>query len=321
MSTEAKVGAFVVVSLLILAAALYYVRTTQTVRGQVPYKTYFRYAGGLAPGAQVLFGGIKVGQVAAVDPSSQDPTRIEVLFNVKAGTPINQNSRARAATVTLMSSPLLSITTGSKDAARLHPGEVVPSEEVVSMDEITRRVAAVAESSNALLTELRREIPQLTEEARTFIGNLNEISGKRNQKHVERILGEVDALLGRESPKIAQITDRISALTKHADGVVASIDPVVSNVDQTVTNANKTLDAIREPLAKDLAEAKRTIQQARTLMADVQRVVGTNEGNIDEMVRNLRVASENIRALSDQLKQRPWTLIRSQQPPERSVPK
>ena len=80
MSTEAKVGVFVIASLLVLGSAMYFVRTTQTVRGQVPYKTYLRYAGGLAPGATVLFGGIKVGQVTAVRPASEDPTRIEIAF-------------------------------------------------------------------------------------------------------------------------------------------------------------------------------------------------------------------------------------------------
>jgi hypothetical protein len=53
------------------------------VRGQVPYRTYLRYAGGLAPGAAVLFGGIKVGQVIAVRPASADPTRIEIAFEIK----------------------------------------------------------------------------------------------------------------------------------------------------------------------------------------------------------------------------------------------
>jgi phospholipid/cholesterol/gamma-HCH transport system substrate-binding protein len=321
MSTEVKVGTFVTVSLIILGVALYYVHITQTLRGQVPYKTYFRNAGGLAPGAHVLFGGIKVGQIGAVKPSPEDPTRIEVLFNVKAGTPINEDSRARVSTVTLMSSPVLSITTGSKDARRLAPGAVVRSEETLTMDEIMRRVGAVADSANALLAGLRRDIPVLTGEAQNFIGNLNEMTGTRNQKHIASILAEVDSLLNRESPKIAQITDQISVLTKHADATVTSIDPVISNIDRTVTNVDKTVDSIREPLVRDLNEAQRTIEQAGTLLSSVQGMVGANQDNIDEMVRNLRVASANIRALTDEVKQRPWTLIRTQQQPERSVPK
>ena len=95
MTTEAKVGVFVIASVLVLASATYFVQSTQTVRGQVTYNTHLRNAGGLAPGAGVLFGGIKVGQVTAVRPWSEDPTRIEILFAVKSGTPLNQKSMAR----------------------------------------------------------------------------------------------------------------------------------------------------------------------------------------------------------------------------------
>ena len=143
MSTEAKVGAFVLVSLLVLALTVYWVTHTQNVKGQVVFKTYFRYAGGLAPGAPVLFGGIKVGQVDEVGPSPEDPTRIEVTFNVKPGTPLNQNSKAHTGTVTLMGSPALLITTGTNDARRLNAGETVQSEEAVSLNEVANRVGAL----------------------------------------------------------------------------------------------------------------------------------------------------------------------------------
>lgn len=320
MSTEAKVGVFVIVSVLVLGAAMYFVRTTQTVKGQVPFKTYLRYAGGLAPGASVLFGGIKVGQVTSVRSASEDPTRIEINFNVKTGTPVNQNSTARVGSVSIMTSPILSITTGSNDARRLGPGEVVPSEEAVSLDEITRRINAVAQSADVLMAELRKEIPALVGEARTLLTNLNEISGPRNQKQIEAILAEINALLNRESPKIAQITDQVAELAKHADSVVVSVEPVVANVDRTVTNVNETVDAIREPLTKDLAELERTITEARDLLASVNGVVRTNEDEIAETVRNLRTTSENLRALSESLKRRPWNLIRTTQPPDRRVP-
>ena len=89
MSLETRVGAFVIVSLLVLGATVYSVRTTQDVRGQVVYTTYLRHAGGIAQGTPVLFAGIRVGQVASVRPSPADPTRIEITFAVKAGTPVN----------------------------------------------------------------------------------------------------------------------------------------------------------------------------------------------------------------------------------------
>ena len=320
MTTEAKVGMFVIASVLVLGSATYFVRTTQTVRGQVPYNTHLRNAGGLAPGAAVLFGGIKVGQVIAVSPWSEDPTRIEIRFAVTSGTPLNQKSTGRVGTVGIMATPSLMITTGSNEAGRLSAGAVVPSAESLSLEELGDRAAKLAESADALVAELRREIPAVTGDARTFLANLNQISGAQNQKRIGQILGNVDILLSRESPKIAQITDQISALAKHADSVVVSLQPVVNHVDQTVAKVDNTVDAIREPLTKDLTELESTLQAAQTVLGDVHGVVGSNEAEIGETVRNLRSASENVRVLSESLKQRPWSLIRTKQPADRRIP-
>ena len=57
MSTEAKVGAFVLASLAILLGTIYRLTNMQMRGARVPYRTYLRYAGGLEPGADVLFGG------------------------------------------------------------------------------------------------------------------------------------------------------------------------------------------------------------------------------------------------------------------------
>ncbi len=269
----------------------------------------------------MLFGGIKVGQVTAVRPWSEDPTRIEIVFAVKSGTPVNQKSTARVGSISLMTTPALTIATGSNEARRLIAGEVVPSEESLSLEEIEGRVAKLAESADALVAELRREIPALSGDARTLFANLNQISGAQNQQRIGRILGNVDTMLERESPKLAQITEQISELAKHADKVVGSVEPVVNHVDQTVANVDKTVNAIREPLTKDLTELGNTLQAAQSVLKDVQNVVSSNQADIGETVRNLRSTSENVRVMSESLKQRPWSLIRTKQPGDRRVPK
>jgi phospholipid/cholesterol/gamma-HCH transport system substrate-binding protein len=320
MNTEAKVGAFVIVSMLVLGVSIYWITHTQNVNGQVFFKTYFRYAGGLAPGAPVLFGGIKVGQVQNVAPSTEDPTRIEITFNVKPGTALNEDSKARAGTVTLMGSPALLIATGSNEARRLNPGEAVQSEEAVNFNEVAAKVSTVADSAGALIEDLRHEIPPLVSKAQAAAANMKAITGPPNQRRIAEILADMNTMLHRESPKIAQITDQISTLAKHSDSLVVSAKPIPRNVDQAVTKANNLLDAIREPLTKDLTELQAAIQQARDTLTSVQNVFGDNRPELNETVRNLHAASENIRALTETLKQRPWNLIRTSQPPERKVP-
>ena len=320
MKTEAKVGAFVIVSMLALGLSVYYVTQTQTVKGQVVFKTYFRFAGGLAPGASVLFGGIKAGQVDDVRSSPEDPTRIQVTFNVKADTPLNENSKARSGTVTVMGTPALLITTGTNDARRLDPGEAVRAEEPVGLDEVAKRATAAADAATALMANLSRELPALTGDIRTVLGNANEITGPSNQKRIASILSEFEGMLNRESPKIARITDEMSALVQHADSLVYSAKPIPANINDAVTKANDLLATVREPLVKDLADLNTVIQQAHDTLAGVQSVLGENRQDVAETVQNLRDASENVRALTESLKQRPWNLVRTTQPVDRKVP-
>src|SRR6266478_4819233 len=126
MTTEAKVGAFVLGCSAILAFTIIYLVSAQFSGDTVPYRTYLRYAGGLEPGASVLFGGITAGKVIAVRPSTSDPTKIEILLDVKQGTPLNEKSVAKLGLVSIMSGAALSITTGSNDARRLPPGAIIP---------------------------------------------------------------------------------------------------------------------------------------------------------------------------------------------------
>jgi phospholipid/cholesterol/gamma-HCH transport system substrate-binding protein len=303
VNTEAKVGVFVVAAAALLATTLYFVRTTQTVRGQVPFNTYFHDAGGLTPDASVLFGGIKVGQITAVHPAAEDPTRIEVAFQVTSSTPMNRESIARVGTVTLMGTPSLQITTGSGQALRLAPGDTVRSEEAVGLNEITRQVGTLAQSANALLGDLREEIPAIAGKLHAVLTNVEQITGADNRQQLRTVLA------------------RTSALMNHADELVVAARPLVSNIDRTVSNVNGTVDALREPLVDDMAGLRQTLDDARTLIAGFQDVVNTNHEDIAETMRALRATTENLQSFSEQLKQRPWSLVRTAQPGDRKVPR
>ena len=150
-STEAKVGAFVVMCAAILCEAVYTIGNAQFRGARVPYRTYLRYAGGLEPGTDVLFGGITVGKVTAVAPDASDPSRIGIDLEVKPGTPVNAKSVAKLGSVSLTAGPVISITTGARDVPLLTPGAVIPSEETVSLDDLERKLVALADSAQTLL--------------------------------------------------------------------------------------------------------------------------------------------------------------------------
>jgi phospholipid/cholesterol/gamma-HCH transport system substrate-binding protein len=306
VTTEAKVGAFVIGCFAILAFTIIYLVNAQFSGDTVPYRTYLRYAGGLEPGAEVLFGGINVGKVTSVRPGTADPTKIEILLSVKQGTPLNQGSVARLGMTSVMSSPSLSVTTGSNDAKRLPPGSSIPSQEVPSLDEIASKMSTAADNANDLLVQVRGELEGINGDARTLLGNLNAVTGPPTQQKIQAALDHVDTLLATEGPKIDQLSDQLIALSQHAD--------------QTVQNVNGTVSDVREPIRTDLVDLQNTLQQAKQLLGDMQVMVRANDDKIDDTMENLRVATENLDQLTDSVKQRPWSLIRIKQPKERAVP-
>ncbi len=301
MTTEAKVGTFVLASLLILTSTVGYLANAQFRGGKLPYRTYLKYAGGLEAGAPVLFGGIKAGSVTALRPWLSDPTRIEILVELKAGTPVNQKSLAKLGSVSVMSEPALLVSTGTNDAARIAPGQAIPSQETVTLDEIAAKMATVAGNANDLIVQVQGELGGISGDARILLANLNSVTRD-------------------ERPKIDHIADQLLALSHHADAVIAKVGPVVDHADSTIQNVNGVVADVREPIRMDLAEVQSTLQQAKNVLADMQGMVRANDFKIDDTVENLRAATDNLDQLTDQLKQRPWSLIRIKQPKERKVP-
>jgi phospholipid/cholesterol/gamma-HCH transport system substrate-binding protein len=307
VTTEAKVGAFVLGCFSVLAFTVIYLINAQLGGHLVAYRTYLRYAGGLEPGASVLFGGIDVGKVKALRPAASDPTRIEILVDVKDNTPLNEKSVAKLGLVSVMSGAALSITTGSNDAKRLPPGSTIPSQEALSLDEITGKVAVVADNANGLISEVRGELQGISGDARALLANLNSVTGQPNQRKIRDVLDNTDAMLATERPKIDRLTDQLNALSRHAD--------------ETIQNVNGTVSEVREPARKDLAELQNTLLEAKRLLADMQVLVRANDYKIDDTIENLRTATENLDDLTESVKQRPWSLIRIKQPEDRKVQK
>ncbi len=201
MNTDAKVGTFVIVSLILLGVTVYYVGNAQWGSHLTPYRTYLRYAGGVVPGSDVLFGGMEAGRVRAVRPWSEDPTRIELLLDLKEGTPINEKSVAKLGSVSLMSSPAISITTGAQDAPRLKAGQTIPSEETVSIDDMTRKLSVIADSAETLIAEMQGDLKGIGERAQTLLANLNEVTGPTNRKQIAEILAAGELSCGNAISK------------------------------------------------------------------------------------------------------------------------
>ncbi|MGH9700640.1 MAG: MlaD family protein, partial [Candidatus Acidiferrales bacterium] len=90
---QALVGLFVLIAAAILILTVFLLSGTFN-RGDIPYRAYFKNAGGLGPGTEVHYaGGPPVGRVVQVNPDPQDPTHMVIDFSVRPDIPVKTDSR------------------------------------------------------------------------------------------------------------------------------------------------------------------------------------------------------------------------------------
>jgi phospholipid/cholesterol/gamma-HCH transport system substrate-binding protein len=305
-STEARVGAFVVVCAAVLAVTVYFVSKAEFSGKQTPYRMYLHYAGGLEPGTAVLFGGISVGKVTSVRPDQADPTRIEISLGVKQGTPVNAKSLSKVGSITLLGSPVVSITTGSNDAARLPPGAVIPSQETISVDEMQHKIVALSDSAQTTLASVNTDVNKITADAHQVLANLNTLTGKANQERMAAILSKTDRTVTQLSSKAGPTLD--------------NVNQTVTNANETITNANQTISSLRQPVQADLAELQRTLVTVHAVATNLQSMLTVNSENISYSLENLRAITDNLNDFTQTIKEEPWSLVRIKQPEDRKVP-
>ena len=320
MSNEAKVGAFVIFALIIFVATFISVANIELAGENIPYKTYFDYAGGLESGHTVRFGGLKAGIVTDIRPWTEDPTRIEVMLEMRGDVPVNAKSVARIASLSALGNNYLEVTPGEMNAPRIEPGGAIDSMETVTLDDLTKRIADVTDTAEDVMRVVQHDFRMVAEDAHVLLTNLQELTGSKNQRNVEKMLENTNLLVEELRPKIDQVTNDIRETLEKAQGMTDEFTKLAKNTDVTVTNFNGMIQDTREPLKHDLEELGLTLREARELLDQIQALVAVNEENVNESIENFRVASRNVEELTDELRQRPWRLIRAKPKPDRQVP-
>ena len=320
MSNEAKVGLLVVVVLGISVTAFLAVANFQLTGETHTYRTYFAYIGGLDAGSVVRFGGRKAGIVHAVRPWREDMTKSEVVFRLRAELPVTEDTVATIASLSALGQNYLEIKPGTIEAARIAPGGVVRAVEPLTIGDLTQKVAQVADTAVDLMASIDAKMNAVVDDLSVLMANLQELSGEENQRNIAKMLENSNVLLETQTPKIDRVLTQLGATMEEFEALAEDFRVVARSADTTVNNLNRTVDETRAPLTDSLVQLERTLVDAQLVLQDARALVLVNEGNVEEILDNFRRASEDIAELSAELRQRPWTLLRSKPKPDRQVP-
>lgn len=300
----AAVGAFVLLVALLGALFVYWYSDAREHRSYNRYEIYFSGSvSGLDRGAPVRYLGVGVGRVIDTRIDPRDPSRVEVIVDVDATTPISAHTIAHLqlqGVTGLLYIDLLE-DRGNKDSAPAVAGlrfpviRSAPSRFDVFLASLPELVAAagdVAERATRLLSDTNLHAVSST------LGNLDEASSKLPQT-----MRDLNALVAELRGASAELT--ASARSAHA---------LIDTAGPEVQAATQRMHGIADHLASASEQLDRVIADNRE---DVRSFARDGLPELERFAREGREAAEDIRALSNSLRENPAQLI--YQPQERGV--
>ena len=300
---EALVGLFVCIAAALLIGTVLAVAGTFS-SGGTPYHTYFKAAGGLLPGATVRYAGMNAGKVKTVRIDPGDSTRIEIDFTVQRDIPVKIDSIAKISALGALSDNYLEVGTGTKGAALAPPGSELKSAETLGIADLGDMIGNLEPVANQVLQNLNQRLVEL----QVTIARVNDLLNDKNRGEVSASLGNLNGLLADSRPKVAASLTNIQNAT-------AQIQPMLDNLKTTMNQANVVLSHVDSMLVENnpdiraiVVELRETLVSASSLIEQLKNITGSD--NIDQILVNIRVATENVRQLTDSLKTNPSVLIR-----------
>lgn len=304
---QALVGLFVLVAAGLLIATIFLL-SGKLGRGDIPYRTYFKNAGGLAPGSEVRYaGGPPVGRVQKVSSDPNDPTRMEVDFAVQPDVPIKTDSTASITNLSPLGDNFLGIVPGTAAAPKAPPGATLKSTEYISLADLAAIINGLGPNANDLITNLNARAIALQD----TLNRVNDLLSDKNRANISASLGSVRGMLDEDRPAIHSAIANLNDATAKVTPLLDDFRKTSAQANDTLAHLDATIGEDRPDLRQALANLRQTLASANVLTDQLNQTLNTNAENLDEILDNLRHVSENLNAFTETIKTRPYTLIRA----------
>ena len=220
MSRVARLGAFIVVTLAVLAAGVFIIGSKEYLFGSTyQLKAQFDNVAGLADGADVQVGGVHSGTVTGIDLPRKPGDKVTVVMELAKSTHeiIKHDSVASIQTEGLLGNQYLAISFGSAGQAEVSNGEIIQSEPPLVMSDMFKKTSGILDSSQMAINN-----------ATLATAHLNSVSAK-----IDSGQGTVGALVNDK-----QLYSNLAQST-------ATLDATMLQAQSGVTDFQENMEALK----------------------------------------------------------------------------
>ncbi|SPE31357.1 exported hypothetical protein [Candidatus Sulfotelmatomonas gaucii] len=220
MSRVARLGAFIVATLAVLAAGVFIIGSKEYLfRSTYQLKTQFDNVAGLAVGADVQVGGVHSGTVRSIALPHKPGDKVTVVMDLGKSTQeiIKRDSVASIETEGVLGNQFVAISFGSAGQAEVIDGETIQSEPPLLMADLFKKTSGILDSSQ-----------QAIQNATLATAHLNSVSAK-----IDAGQGTVGALVNDK-----QLYDNLEQTT-------ATLHDTMLQAQTGVTDFQENMEALK----------------------------------------------------------------------------
>lgn len=272
LTTEAKVGAFVIMMVAILIVATFKI-------GKIGFGRIKGYAidiefdsiGGLEEKAPVRVAGVRVGLVELI---SLERGKALVRIRLEPGVQIREDSEVVISSLGLMGEKYVEISSGTPSKPFLEDGSRMKGGEAVDIDKLIRQ-----------LTDVAADIKVMTSSLREMFGSEGEVAP------IKKILSKIDSLVSNVDDLIVQNKDKLSNMLDNFNKFSINMNDIIAEnrdtVKQTIANFEKLSVSLNEKV-EDISK-------------DINEIIVENKTDIKESIKNLKEASIKLQSMLDSI--------------------
>lgn len=278
VTTEAKVGIFVVIGVAILT---YMTLTIGQYRfgkeNGYTVKVRFKSMAGVDLKSPVKIAGVDVGKVEEIKLENQ---MAELTLRIADGVTIPEDSEALVRGTGLMGEKHIEIVPGSPEGKKLNPGDVIARTKApTDMDQLFSQLSDVITDIKGVTSSLNKVLggEEGRESLRSIIDNIRGISENLNRAFADNHLGRTIENFEAFSKDMKEI----SSQNREA-------------LNQTIANL--------EEFSKVLKDRTPEISESLKIAADnLSEILRENRGNLKDTVDNIKIASAKLQDTLDSI--------------------
>jgi phospholipid/cholesterol/gamma-HCH transport system substrate-binding protein len=300
----AAVGAFVLIVALLGALFVYWYSDTREHRDYNRYEIYFTGSvSGLDKGGAVRYLGVGVGRVVDIRIDPRDSSRVQVIVDIDARTPISPQTVAELQLQGVTGLLYIDLREDHKTQPTSPP--------------VAGLKYPVIRSAPSRFDVFLASLPELVAGANDVVKRADRLLSNENLSAVSAAIGNLDKASSRLPQTVHDLNSLIGELRAASTELTASAQSAHQLLDSAQPEVRATLDRVRT-IADNLAGF--SIQLNKAIAENRQDIrTFTHEGlpEIERFVREGRAAAEDIQALANSLRENPNQILYQQ--PERGV--